>query len=57
MRNCLLLRLDQGLSYPEIAALMRLSQDTVKAHLFQARRRLKQRLGTVVGTALEGGSE
>lgn len=53
MRNCLLLRLDQELTYPEIATLMRLSPDTVKAHLFQARRRLRDRLGTVQDPALE----
>ncbi len=56
MRNCLLLRLDHGLSYPEIATLMRVSVETVKAHLFQARRRLKERLGAAAGAALGGGS-
>lgn len=57
MRHCLLLRLDQDLTNSEIATLMRLSPETVKAHLFQARRRLKERLGTAVGSALEGGAE
>lgn len=55
MRNCLLLRLDQGLKYGEIATLMRLSVDTVKAHLAQARRRVKERLGEPAARALEGG--
>lgn len=54
MRNCLLLRLERDLSYPEIATLLRLSPETVKAHLFQARRRLRDRLGPVAGAALEG---
>jgi RNA polymerase sigma-70 factor (ECF subfamily) len=53
MRNCLLLRLDRELSTPEIATLMRLAPDTVKAHLFQARRRLKERLGAAAGAVLE----
>lgn len=54
MRHCLLLRLDQDLTNVEIATLMRLSPETVKAHLFQARRRLKERLGTAIGSVLEG---
>lgn len=45
MRRCLLLRVDQELSYREIAAVLRLSPETVKVHLFQARRRLKEELG------------
>lgn len=53
MRNCLLMRLERDLSYPEIATLMRLSPETVKAHLFQARRRLKEKLGAAAGAALE----
>lgn len=54
MRNCLLLRLERDLSYPEIATLLRLSPETVKAHLFQARRRLRDKLGAAAGAALEG---
>lgn len=45
MRRCLLLRVDQEMSYREIAAVLRLSPETVKVHLFQARRRLKEELG------------
>lgn len=45
MRRCLILRIYQDLSYREIATVMRLKIDTVKAHLFQARKRLQQRLG------------
>lgn len=44
MRRCLVLRLYQELQYKEIAAVMQVSIDTVKAHLFQARQRLKDRL-------------
>lgn len=45
MRKCLLLRLYQEMKYREIAALLRLSPQTVKVHLFQARRRLQEELG------------
>jgi RNA polymerase sigma-70 factor, ECF subfamily len=41
MRRCLYLRLYQDLKYREIAALMRISIETVKAHLHQAQKRLK----------------
>ena len=44
MRLCVLLRVDRGLKYREIAALMRISIQSVKAHLFQARQRLKHEL-------------
>jgi RNA polymerase sigma-70 factor, ECF subfamily len=44
MRTCLAMRVYQDLSYREIAAAMRLSVETVKAHLYQARQRLKQEL-------------
>lgn len=44
MRTCFLLRYDQGRKYKEIAALMKISIDTVKAHLFQAKKRLKLEL-------------
>jgi RNA polymerase sigma-70 factor (ECF subfamily) len=45
MRKCLILRVYHDLKYREIAAVMRLSIDTIKAHLFQARQRVKERLG------------
>jgi RNA polymerase sigma-70 factor (ECF subfamily) len=45
MRKCVLLRVYQELSYQEIAVVMRLSVETVKAHLYQARQRLKAKLG------------
>lgn len=44
MRKCLTLRLYHELSYREIAVVMKLKIDTVKAHLFQARRRLREKL-------------
>jgi RNA polymerase sigma-70 factor (ECF subfamily) len=44
MRTCFLLRYDQGRKYKEIAVIMRISIDTVKAHLFQAKKRLKLEL-------------
>lgn len=43
MRRCMILRVYQGMSYQEVAETMRLSIDTVKAHLFQGRKRLKAR--------------
>jgi RNA polymerase sigma-70 factor, ECF subfamily len=45
MRRCILLRVDRGLKYREIAALMQISIDAVKSHLNQAKTRLKDRLG------------
>lgn len=44
MRRCVLLRLHQGLKYREIAAVLNISISTVKAHLFQARHRLRKDL-------------
>ena len=42
MRRCILLRTDQDLKYREIAVVMQLSIETIKALLFQARQRLKE---------------
>lgn len=47
MRECLILRVLQDLTYEEIAVAMRLSSQTVRSHLFQARRRLKEHLSEV----------
>ena len=44
MRRCCLLRYEQGLKYQEIAIVMKISIETVKAHLHQARKRLAARL-------------
>lgn len=44
MRESTELRIYQELSYKEIAVVMRLSVETVKVHLFQARKKLKKRL-------------
>jgi RNA polymerase sigma-70 factor (ECF subfamily) len=45
MRRCVELRVGQDMKYREIAVLMDVSIDTVKAHLFQARQLLKKKLG------------
>lgn len=42
MRKCLTLRIYQEMTYREIAAVMKIEIDTVKAHLFQARERLRR---------------
>lgn len=44
MRACFQLRYAEGRKYEEIAVLMNVSIDTVKAHLHQARQKLKIRL-------------
>lgn len=45
MRRCVLLRLNRGLKYREIAVILQISVDTVKAQIFQARQRLQRSLG------------
>jgi RNA polymerase sigma-70 factor (ECF subfamily) len=45
MRRCVELRVVAGLKYREIADVLRISIETVKAHLFQARQRLRTELG------------
>lgn len=47
MRRCTQLRIEQDLSYGEIATTLRLSVQTVKVHLFQARKKLKKSLGDI----------
>jgi RNA polymerase sigma-70 factor (ECF subfamily) len=44
MRRCVLLRVHQDLKYREIAALMGVSIETVKSHLYQARQQLLQKM-------------
>jgi RNA polymerase sigma factor (sigma-70 family) len=44
MRDCLTLRLYHQLSYNEIAVAKKLSIETVKAHLFRARKKLQEKL-------------
>jgi len=44
MQRCVTLRIDRGLKYREIAVIMQVSVDTVKAQLYQARQRLKDDL-------------
>lgn len=45
MRLCCVLRYERGLKYQEIATVMNLSIETVKAHLHQARKKLIATLG------------
>ncbi|HEV8579250.1 MAG TPA: sigma-70 family RNA polymerase sigma factor [Thermoanaerobaculia bacterium] len=52
MRKCLLLRVYREMKYREIASLLRLSPETVKVHLFQARRRLREELGPYFDDAI-----
>lgn len=49
MRECLALRLGRDLKYREIATLLKIDVDTVKAHLYQARQRLRAELGEEFG--------
>lgn len=44
MRDCLTLRLYHQLAYREIAVIKKLSIETVKAHLFRARKKLEEEL-------------
>lgn len=44
MRDCLTLRLYHQLSYNEIAIIKKISVETVKAHLFRARKKLQEKL-------------
>lgn len=44
MRDCLTLRLYHQLSYNEIAVVKRISVETVKAHLFRAKKKLQEKL-------------
>jgi RNA polymerase sigma-70 factor (ECF subfamily) len=50
MRRCCILRYEKGLKYQEIAVVMKISIETVKAHLHQARKRLTARLGETPGS-------
>ncbi len=45
MRLCCVLRYERGLKYQEIATVMNISIETVKAHLHQARKKLFAKLG------------
>lgn len=47
MRRCTELRIYHDLSYREIAVVMRRSIETVKVHLFQSRKKLKESFGDV----------
>ena len=45
MQRCVRLRVLKGLSIADIAAVMRITENTVKAHLHQARKALKDEMG------------
>jgi RNA polymerase sigma factor (sigma-70 family) len=58
MCNCVLLRVYQELKYREIGVVLRISIDTVKSHLYQAKDRLRVHLGEYVDTInLEEGED
>lgn len=57
MRRSVLLRVDQGLKYREIATIMSVSVDTVKTQLHQARQRLRDRLCDHFGVSGDDGGE
>ncbi len=57
MRRCCILRYVRGLKYQEIADLMQISIETVKAHLFQGRKRLASILGTTKETGRKNGED
>jgi DNA-directed RNA polymerase specialized sigma24 family protein len=53
MRTCFGLRQDHGYKYREIAVLMRISIQTVRAYLLQAKERLQRELAVDLGTDSE----
>lgn len=57
MQRCVFLRYDQELKYREIAAVMQLSLETVKSHLYEARQRLLQHLGNDLKAPPRSGEE
>jgi RNA polymerase sigma-70 factor (ECF subfamily) len=52
MRKCLILRVYHEMKYREIGTVLRLSPETVKVHLLQARRKLQAELGDYFRDAL-----
>ena len=54
MRNCILMYVDQGLTYREIATALQVSETTVKSRIFEARQRLKDRLCEDLGLRDDG---
>ena len=53
MGRALALRVDQDLKYRDIAVVLQISIETVKAHLFSARQRVRDELGEDFGEWLE----
>jgi RNA polymerase sigma-70 factor, ECF subfamily len=52
MRRCCILRYERGLKYKEIAVVMGISVEAVKAHLHQARKHLQQPVGSAISSEL-----
>ncbi|HEX4963027.1 MAG TPA: sigma-70 family RNA polymerase sigma factor [Thermoanaerobaculia bacterium] len=57
MRKCLILNVYHELKMREIGQLLHLSPETVKVHLFQARRRLHKALGPLFASSMPDGGE
>ncbi len=57
MRRCMKLRLYQDLDYRQISEILLISEQTVKVHMFQARKRLGETLAGYFETAVGGGEE
>jgi len=53
MRRCVQLRVHEDLKYREIAEILGISIETVKAHLFQARQKLKEKLSDYYDSGLD----
>ncbi|MCH9650160.1 MAG: sigma-70 family RNA polymerase sigma factor [Deltaproteobacteria bacterium] len=51
MRRCMTLRLERDLDYRDIGQILRISEQTVKVHMFQARKRLEEGLKTYFESA------
>lgn len=51
MRQCVRIRILEDADYPQIAGRLGISVNTVKAHLFQAKRSLRYRLGSLLQEA------
>lgn len=51
MRRCMKLRLERDLDYRDIGEILRISEQTVKVHMFQARKRLEEQLKTYFDSA------
>lgn len=57
MRRCMKLRLERDLDYREIGQILCISEQTVKVHMFQARKRLAEGLKAQLETIREGSGD